>query len=1134
MFQPVSTQVNFAAQERDVLAFWKRTQAFERLRQLRANAGQRFSFLDGPITANNPMGAHHAWGRTYKDLWQRYHAMLGKDERWQNGFDCQGLWVEVNVERDLGYKSKRDIETNGVQSFINLCKQRVLNSAAQQTEQSIRLGYWMDWNDSDELRMLAQKIVENSEQHITLDRNGPNGPQQIHGTVEQLVGQLGGSQLGGSYFTFSDDNNYQIWGFLKKCHENGWIYRGTDVIPWCPRCATGISQHEIDTEGYKDRTDTTIVARLKLETCFVPESAWRTPEASAAYESATAWYLLVWTTTPWTLPANVLAAVGPKLKYAIVKQGDTAYFLSAGTLNNLKGEYELLGEVNGADMVGWTYRGLFDSLPAWHEALKKRDERHAGESEFRHHVIEWNDVGEAEGTGIVHIAPGCGPEDFQLGKKIDAPAVAPLNEDGVYLDGFEALTGKFAHDVPQQVIDLLKADGNFYRTDKYTHRYPHCWRDGTALVYRLVDEWYISMDQLRFDMMRVSEQIHWVPAFGKERELDWLKNMHDWMISKKRYWGLALPIWEYPDGTFEVIGSKEELKARAVEGGEEFDGHTPHRPHIDKVTIRHPQTGLIGTRVLDVGNPWLDAGIVAFSTMRYHEDRDYWRKWFPANFITESFPGQFRNWFYALIAMSTVLESHMPTETVLGFATLFDAKGQPMHKSSGNMIEFNEAAEKAGADMMRWLYARQRYDDNLLFGYEILSDVRRTFFIPLWNVYSFFINYANIDKWQPPAQGAPAVEVERTALDKWILARLAEVVAASNQSLQTYEARAAALALEKFVDDLSNWYVRRSRRRFWRSEADADKQAAYSTLYEVLTTLCRLLAPFIPFVTEAMWQNLAYQQPITTEQATASLHHQAYPQSRALSDEEQALLRETDVARTTVNLGHSTRSQSKVKLRQPLARAMIVADAASREAIRRQTDVIADELNIKEIEFVERESDLVTYKIMPDNRKLGPKFGADFPKVRAALAALDPYGVAAAVKSGRPVNLTVNGAEMTLAPEDILVQAIPREGFVVAGEAGIVVALDVKMTDELVNEGLAREVVRHLNDLRKESGLDLTDRIVTTYQASPKLDAAISAFSEYICSETLSVSLKNGIPASEDQAADQFDGESLTISIVKV
>lgn len=1129
MFQPVTTQVSFPALEREALAFWQRTDAFERLREMLSASTKRYSFLDGPITANNPMGVHHAWGRTYKDLWQRYHAMQGQNQRWQNGFDCQGLWVEVNVERDLNYKSKRDIETNGVQRFINLCKQRVLNSAAQQTQQSIRLGYWMDWNDPAELRDLAQKIVDDPEQHITLERHG----KQIHGTVEQLVGQLGSAELGGSYFTFSDENNYQIWGFLKRCFERGWIYRGRDVIPWCPRCATGISQHEIDTEGYKDRTDQSVVARMKLLTCDASSAIWLTPEAQQSFEAAADKYLLVWTTTPWTLPANVMAAVGPQLHYMIVRQADGVYVLSAGVMHNLVGEYETLGEIHGTGMVGWTYRGLFDFLPAWQDAQRVWQEKRLDQSAFVHRVIEWDEVGETEGTGIVHIAPGCGPEDYKLGQINDSPAVAPLNEDGIYVAGYDALSGMYAHDVAALVIDQLKADGNYYRMDKYLHRYPHCWRDGTPLVYRLVDEWYISMDTLRHEMIDVASQMNWIPSFGRERELDWLRNMHDWMISKKRYWGLALPIWEYPDGTFEVIGSKEELKARAVDGWEQFEGHTPHRPHIDNVTIRHPQTGQIGTRVVDVGNPWLDAGIVAYSTMRYKEDREYWRTWFPADFITESFPGQFRNWFYALIAMSTVLEKRPPTQTVLGFATLMDAKGEPMHKSSGNMIEFNEAAEKAGADMMRWVYARQRYEDNLNFGYEYLDEVRRMFFIPLWNVYSFFVNYASIDGWMPATSGEFKPEnYALSSLDQWILARLAETTGTVDQCLRDYELRTATLSLERFVDDLSNWYVRRSRRRFWRSEADADKQAAYATLYEVLTTLCRLLAPFAPFVTEIMWQNLAYQLPISTDKASASVHHQRYPQPRELSADEQRLLRQTATARTTVNLGHSTRSQSKVKLRQPLARAMVVADAAAQEAILQQSEIIREELNVKEIEFVARESDLIVYKIMPDNRKLGPRFGASFPQVRAALNALEPFAVAAAVKAGNSLELTVNGAAVTLAADDILVQAIPREGLVVAGDEGIVVALDTTLSEALVQEGLARDVVRRLNDLRKAAGLELTDRIITEYAATPKLATAIEAFAAYVRAETLSVQLKSvETPAGNNVVSDEFDGESLTIGV---
>jgi isoleucyl-tRNA synthetase len=1136
MFQPVSTQADFPAQERAVLAFWKRTRAFDRLRALRANATQRFSFIDGPITANNPMGVHHAWGRTYKDLWQRYFAMKGYNQRWQNGFDCQGLWVEVNVEKDMGFRSKRDIEAFGVERFVRLCKQRVLNSAALQTEQSIRLGYWMDWDDPDELRMLARKIVESPQEIITLERDG----QRISGTVEQLVGRLGLPELGRSYFTFSDENNYQIWSFLKKCHERGWIYRGEDVIPWCPRCATGISQHEIDTEGYKDREDPAFTVRMKLKSFDLSKVQWVSAEARQKFERAHAAFLLAWTTTPWTLPANIMAAVGPKLTYALVRQvhkdGEVAaYFLSNKTLSILRGEYEVLGEILGEHMAGWTYEGLFDDLPAVIEAHKQWQDKHAGKN-FQHVVITWDGVGEDEGTGIVHNAPGAGPEDYVLGREYGLPKVAPIDENGCFVSGFGELTGRHAHDVPDLVEAMLRAKGWLYRRDKYLHRYAHCWRCGTPLVYRMVDEWYISMDELRYQMMAVSEQINWIPSFGKERELDWLRNMHDWMISKKRYWGLALPIWEYPDGSFEVIGSYEELKARAVEGWEEFEGHTPHRPYIDKVKIKHPVTGQIGRRVPDVGNPWLDAGIVAYSTLRYRTDRAYWAQWFPADFITESFPGQFRNWFYSLIAMSTVLEGQMPTRTILGFATLLDEKGEPMHKSKGNAIEFNEAADRAGADVMRWLYARQRYDDNLLFGYNALNEVRRQVVLPLWNVYVFFITYANADGWTPTASPVSSTNV----LDKWILARLAETTNSVNAALDAFDARPAVLAVEKFIDDLSNWYVRRSRERFWGSQMTADKRSAYATLYHVLTTLCRLIAPIVPFISEVMWQNLCHadfqmddpadNQRLAQAYREFSVHHQPYPQPHPLTDEERALLREVAIARTVVTLGHSTRAQSKVKVRQPLPKVMIVADEEARRAIRAQYDVIADELNVKALEFVEREAELVTYRVLPDLKKLGRKLGPDLPRVREALSRLDPNAVARAVRAGQPI--AVDG--IALQPDEVIVQAMPREGLLVAGEDGIVVGLDTTLTDELIAEGLAREVVRRVNDLRKAAGLNVSDHIVLSYRASERLARAIRAYADYVKRETLSEALTEA-PLPEAHTADEsFDGEQLTIAIKKV
>src|SRR3954471_3700194 len=677
-FISVPRQPDLPALEHDILALWDERRTFERLRA--QNAGnERWSFLDSPITANNPMGVHHAWGRTYKDLFQRFQAMLGKDQRYQNGFDCQGLWVEVNVERDLGFKSKRDIEAYGIAEFVSLCKQRVLTYAARQTEQSVRLGMWMDWNDPDELRRLRDLLAADPSQVTTIQ--GPEGP--VTDTVEMLVGRLGMPDIGGSYFTFSNENNDLIWGFLAEVHRRGWLYKGHDTMPWCPRCGTGLSQMEMN-EGYQDREDPGLTVRLPLVD--------RPGEA-----------LLVWTTTPWTLSSNVAAAVGKDLRYVRVRQGEERFWLAKGTLRTaLRGPFTVEDEVAGSALVGWRYSGPYDDLPAVRAAF--------AESGYEHRVVAWDEVGEDEGTGIVHIAPGCGAEDYQLGRALGLPVIGPIDEDGRYLPGFDWLTGLEAPAVAERIVDDLEQRGFFYHLEPYSHRYPHCWRCQTPLLFRLVDEWFISMGEvydqpretltreqvdrsLRYQIMDVVDRVRWIPEFGDDRELDWLRNMHDWMISKKRYWGLALPIYDCEAcGTVEVIGGREELHERAVDGWDPFEGHTPHPPRGDEVRIACPSCGEPVERIKDVGNPWLEAGIVPFSTMHYREDPEYWRQWFPADFITESFPGQFRNWFYSMLAMSTVLRREPPFRTIFGYALVYGEDGRPMHKSSGNAIDFDEAA----------------------------------------------------------------------------------------------------------------------------------------------------------------------------------------------------------------------------------------------------------------------------------------------------------------------------------------------------------------------------------------------------------------------------------------------------------
>ena len=1140
-----SKNIDFSAQELDVLKFWKENHAFEKM--IAIHKGQpRWSFIDGPITANNPMGVHHGWGRTYKDLMLRFRTMQGHELRYQNGFDCQGLWVEVNVERELGFKSKLDIEDYGLAKFVLKCKERVLRYAAVQTDQSIHLGYWMDWNDPEFLNDLADKLMQDASQVITVP--GPSGP--FTGTVEQVVAHLGLPELGGSYFTFSNENNYNIWAFLKKCWQKGWLYKGDDVMPWCPRCATGISQHEIATEGYQVLTHRSVILRFPL--------LGREKES-----------LLVWTTTPWTLTSNVAAAVGPELTYAKVKQEDEVFYLSKGTLSMLHGPYEVLAELKGTEMEGWTYSGPFDDLapaqqPGGYTYLAQLIRDVKQNAIQAHRIILWEAVGEEEGTGIVHMAPGCGEEDFQLGKENHMPIIAPLNEEGEFLPGFGWLSGMHVSEVADPIFEDLHQKGILYRIEPYTHRYPVCWRCNTELVFRLVDEWFISMGKsydkpreqltaeekagsLRYQIMDVVEQIKWIPEFRILREMDWLRNMHDWLISKKRYWGLALPIWECAEcGNFEVIGSDDELQARATSGLDVLDDHTPHRPYVDAVKVACSKCGAEMSRVRDVGNPWLDAGIVSFSTLGYRKDPDFWRKWYPADWISESFPGQFRNWFYSLLAMATVIEGTPPFLENFGYAMLLGPDGRPMHKSWGNAIEFNEAADKMGVDVMRWLFATHKPENDLIFAYDkpdkklendqvagfrTGDDVRKDFIFPLWNVYSFFATYARLDGWQPGGSFDPNFPEGDTPqsdnlLDLWILARLNQLVDSVSTFLSGSDFMNASLACEAFLDDLNNWYVRRSRRRYWKSEHDADKNAAYATLYHVLVKFIKTLAPFIPFVTEVMYQNLVRS---VRPEAYESIHHTSWPKvDPSIVDD--TLAEQMTLARQVASLGLGARSNANLKVRQPLSKVLV---HAGKTVLRQElVDIIKDELNVKDFEFVEQESALVQYKVLPDNKLLGPKFGARFPLVRAALAQADTAKVAANVRAGLPTTLEVAGETVELTPETILVSTEPLPGLAVAADKYITVGIDATLTPELKAEGLAREIVRRVQEMRKNAGFNIEDRITTCYQAEVQLKDVFTKWGEYIASETLTTRLLDAPPLEGAYVEEHnIEGEKLVLAV---
>lgn len=918
MFKPVILNENFPEMEKKWLKHWYQKGIVKKYLSKNKNSKKYFSFQDGPITANNPMGVHHAWGRTYKDLWPRFYNLLGYKQRFQNGFDCQGLWVEVEVEKELGLHTKKDIENlipgnkkASIAKFVQLCKDRVKKFSGIQTEQSKRLGYFADWEHS--------------------------------------------------YFTMSDENNYMIWNFLKKCYDHGWIYKGHESVPWCPRCETAISQHEMLTEDYKELVHQSVYFEL--------------PIIGRKNEN-----LLVWTTTPWTIPANIAVAVDETIDYSlVVGTTDQKFWIAKDLVKAVfKEKYKILKTVKGSDLVGLKYHGPFDDIP------KVKEVANANPDKF--HIVFATDkmilpITTTEGTGMVHTAVSAGVEDFKMGKKLGLPMIPVIEDNADYMKDMGFLAGKNAKKHPEIILDHLKEKLNqnnqswAFAIVSYKHRYPACWRCKTELVWKVEDEWYIAMDRpshkatagkqtnltLRERMIEVTKKIKWMPEFGLDRELDWLKNMHDWLISKKnRYWGLALPIYECECGEFEVIGSKEDLQKRAVSGWKEFERKSPHKPFVDEVKIECKQCGKILSRINDVGNPWLDAGIVSYSTISsdnksgplYLKDKKAWKNWFPVDLITESFPGQFKNWFYAQIAMSTVMENAPSFKRVLGFGTQLGEDGRPMHKSWGNAIEFNEGADKIGVDVMRWMFTRHNPADNMLFGYKKADEVRRQFYLMLWNVYKFFVEYANLDKYQisnNKSQINNKLQISnfKNVLDQWILSRFASTVTSVEKNLNEFNAKDAALEIEKFVSDLSTWFIRRSRDRVWvNSDNQIDKNNFYETLYYILVNLSIIISPFIPFVSEEIYTNLTGNE---------SVHLESWP-SFAKASEGKPLInkkleQEMEVARKIVEAGQAVRKTTGVKVRIPLSNLIInVEPLLNYKKVSDEVwEVVLKELNIKNL-----------------------------------------------------------------------------------------------------------------------------------------------------------------------------------------
>ena len=1023
MFQQLSSLPDHPGLEREVLDWWDETHVFERLRELNRE-GPVWSFVDGPITANNPMGVHHCWGRTLKDVFQRYKALRGFHQRYQNGFDCQGLWVEVNVERQLGLNSKREIEDYGLAAFAEKCKQSVAEYSEVITDQSKRLGMWMDW-DND-------------------------------------------------YYTFSDTNIEYIWRFLKTVHERDWLYMGHRSNVWCPRCGTSISQHEL-IGSYEDRSDPSLYVRLPL----------MDDDGEA---------LVVWTTTPWTLPANVAAAVDPEAEYVKLSTADGLLWVAEARLPELPFGGEVVGNAKGADLVGKRYEGPYDHL--------------AAAAEVEHRVIPWDDVTMEEGTGIVHIAPGCGAEDFELSRVHDLAVLTPVDEAGRFYDSYGWLHGTSTAEAKEQIIGDLGERGRLLEAGEIVHRYPVCWRCHTPLIFRIVDEWFIGCDEIRGSMLEANATVQWTPDFYSKRMDDWLRNMGDWNISRKRYFGLPLPFYPCECGHLNVVGSRAELEERATGGLDQLQ--ELHRPWIDEVPIRCEECGEEVRRIPEVGDAWLDAGIVPFSTLGWESpewrergyangasaglsgadlpDHAYWETWFPAGWVSEM-REQIRLWFYSQLFMSVALVGKAPYKQILAYEKLRDESGKEMHKSWGNAIEANEAMDKMGADVMRFMYCDHVPQQNLNFGYGPANEVKRRL-LTFWNSASFFVLYANIEGFKPTYRdlaGGPDLE-ELRPLDRWLLARTQQLVQEATDAYERFWTPDVTDAWERFTDDLSNWYIRRSRKRFYRLD-----EPAFRTLWYALVQAVRVIAPVMPFLAEHLWRNLAAAARGAPESAFLA----GWPQP-ANRYEDSELLAEVAGARRVAELARAARDAAGIKLRQPLRRLVVAtSDPGRRLLISRQVEDLAAELRVKEVAIHESPGEVADTRAKPRLDLVGPRYGPNLPELRKLLEQ----------GSFEVTNGTLRAGAYILSKGEFMLEYAAREGWEVKHEDEYVVGVDTRLDDELVTEGRVYDLIHSVQRLRRDAGLEVTDRIVLTIAND---DEALLEHRDWIAGETLAEDVQVG------------------------
>ena len=980
---------SFIEMEHDMLKFWEDNKCFD-LRKEKNAGHERFRFIDGPITANNPMGIHHAWGRTLKDTFIRYKSMRGYDCRCQNGFDSQGLWVEVEVEKELGFKTKKDIENYGMDNFTKKCVDRVKHFSGIIADQSKRLGQWMQWDNS--------------------------------------------------YYTNTDQNIEGIWHFLKVCDDNGWIQREYKPMPWCPRCGTSLSEHEM-TGSYKNITHNSVFFKLPI--------VGRNSK------------ILVWTTTPWTLSSNVALAVNPDIDYVEVKiksDSDTL-FLAKNAIKYLgEDKLEVLRMLKGSELVGLSYETCFPEL----EAQKDVD----------HKIVPWEDVDAEEGTGVVHIAPGCGVEDNELGKRLGLPEVMPVDDMGIFLKGFGFMTGKDSAKIAPEVFDELEKRNKLYKVMPIEHSYPVCWRCKSEVIFRLVPAWYIRTDELKPRLIKAASSVKWEPESNGKRMIDWLNNMGDWNISRKRYYGMPLPFYVCPDcGNVHVVGSKEELKKLAVDPSKVDALPELHRPWIDEIKIKCPKCGAQVERISEIGDVWLDAGIVPFSTTGYFTDKEEWRKNYPAEWVVEM-REQVRLWFYSMLFMSTVLEDRAPYERVLCHSSVVAEDGSKFSKT-GFMIRFDEAAEKIGADTVRYMYAGAPVANDVRFGYNLGDEARRKL-LSFWNTYTFFETYARIDK--PNFEGYTPDKDAMTVTDKWLVTRTNEFIKKATAQMDDYKAYNVIKDFEIFVDDISNWYIRTNRRRFWKTGDEKDKMIAYWTLFNAINACVKVMAPIIPFMTESIWQNLTRRVLPSSE---LSVHLSDWPEVIP-GFEDDGIISQTADARDIIAVAMRLRNEHQIKVRQPLSTLYVCADEAEIEKIKVFEKNILDELNIKQLVSVKDKAELEDSYLTVNFRAAGAVLKQNVNKMKQALESATAEEMAEYTKAAQNgEKILVKGFDEAYDPAIFTVMSKTKEGIVSAEcQNKTVVALDVVLTDALIKEGTVRDVVRQCQLVRKEAGYEVEQRVV--------------------------------------------------------